>query len=219
SPGPAGPAAHGGLRVDPRGPAGQHEPARQRGAALALPRPAAAGGDRRAGRGAARRGGARGVGRPARVHAAGRDPEVRGLPARGGTRAPGAVGGGPERALAPAGPHDRAPDPRAPARARGDGAGDRRRRRIRGRAHRPAAEGRGGRAVGVAFRIRRVEWVAEAFLLLRVVALVASLVLLSRARGRFEATVGYEAVLVDVDGISLGGRVEMLGIAIGRIES
>ena len=38
------------------------------------------------------------------------------------------------------------------------------------------------------FRIRRAEWVAGAFVLLAVVALVASLVLLSRARGSFEAT-------------------------------
>lgn len=69
------------------------------------------------------------------------------------------------------------------------------------------------------FRIRRAEWVAGAFLLLAVIALVASLVLLSRARGSFEATVGYRVVLADGYGITAGGRVEMLGIEIGRIES
>ena len=73
--------------------------------------------------------------------------------------------------------------------------------------------------MSIPFRIRRAEWVAGAFLLLMVVALVASLVLLSRARGSFEATVGYDVVLADGYGITPGGRVEMLGIAIGRIES
>ena len=69
------------------------------------------------------------------------------------------------------------------------------------------------------FRIRRAEWVAGALLMLSVVALVASLVLLSRARGSFESTVTYYAVLEEGYGITPGGRVEMLGIDIGHIES
>lgn len=73
--------------------------------------------------------------------------------------------------------------------------------------------------MSIPFRIRRAEWVAGAFLLMAVIALVASLVLLSRARGSFEATVGYQVVLADGYGITPGGRVEMLGIDIGSIES
>ncbi|MEX1364249.1 MAG: MlaD family protein, partial [Nannocystaceae bacterium] len=68
------------------------------------------------------------------------------------------------------------------------------------------------------FRIRRAEWVAGAFLLLAVVALVASLVTLSRARGSFEATVSYRVSLAHGYGITAGSRVEMLGIDVGRIE-
>ena len=67
------------------------------------------------------------------------------------------------------------------------------------------------------FRIRRAEWVAGAFVLLAVVALVASLVLLSRARGSFEATTTYTVVLRDGYGITTGSRVEMLGIDVGSI--
>jgi phospholipid/cholesterol/gamma-HCH transport system substrate-binding protein len=73
--------------------------------------------------------------------------------------------------------------------------------------------------VSVPFRIRRAEWVAGAFLLLAVVALLGSLVLLSRARGSFEATVSYHVVLGNGYGITPGGRVEMLGIDIGTIET
>lgn len=73
--------------------------------------------------------------------------------------------------------------------------------------------------MSVPFRIRRAEWVAGAFLLLAVVALLGSLVLLSRARGGFEATVTYHVVLGNGYGITPGGRVEMLGIDIGTIET
>jgi phospholipid/cholesterol/gamma-HCH transport system substrate-binding protein len=73
--------------------------------------------------------------------------------------------------------------------------------------------------VSIPFRIRRAEWVAGAFLLLAVVALLGSLVLLSRARGSFEATVSYHVVLTNGYGITPGGRVEMLGIDIGTIET
>lgn len=73
--------------------------------------------------------------------------------------------------------------------------------------------------MSIPFRIRRAEWVAGAFLLLAVVALLASLVLLSRARGSFESTVSYHVVLTNGYGISPGGRVDMLGIDIGTIET
>jgi len=73
--------------------------------------------------------------------------------------------------------------------------------------------------VSIPLRIRRAEWVAGAFLLLAVVALLGSLVLLSRARGGFEATVTYHVVLGNGYGITPGGRVEMLGIDIGSIET
>lgn len=72
--------------------------------------------------------------------------------------------------------------------------------------------------MSIPFRIRRAEWVAGAFLLLAVVALVASLVFLSRARGSFEATSTYYVTLQHGYGITPGGRVEMLGIDIGHIE-
>ncbi len=73
--------------------------------------------------------------------------------------------------------------------------------------------------MSIPFRIRRAEWVASVFLLLAVVGLVASLVLLSRARGSFESTMAYRVTLADGYGIAPGGRVEMLGIDIGSIES
>lgn len=73
--------------------------------------------------------------------------------------------------------------------------------------------------MSIPFRIRRAEWVAGAFLLLAVVALVASLVLLSRARGSFEATASYHVVLSNGYGITPGGRVDMLGIDIGSIDA
>ncbi len=71
----------------------------------------------------------------------------------------------------------------------------------------------------IPFRIRRAEWVGGAFLLLAVVALLGSLVLLTRARGSFEATVCYHVVLTNGYGITPGGRVEMLGIDIGSIDT
>lgn len=73
--------------------------------------------------------------------------------------------------------------------------------------------------MSIPFRVRRAEWVAGSFLLLAVVALVASLVLLSRARGSFESTTSYHVTLDDGYGIAAGGRVQMLGIDIGRIEA
>lgn len=73
--------------------------------------------------------------------------------------------------------------------------------------------------MSIPLRIRRAEWVAGAFLLLAVVALLGSLVLLSRARGGFEDTVSYHVVLANGYGITPGGRVEMLGIDIGTIET
>jgi phospholipid/cholesterol/gamma-HCH transport system substrate-binding protein len=73
--------------------------------------------------------------------------------------------------------------------------------------------------VSIPFRVRRAEWVAGAFLLLAVVALLGSLVLLSRARGSFEATVRYQVVLTNGYGITPGGRVEMLGLDIGSIDA
>ena len=73
--------------------------------------------------------------------------------------------------------------------------------------------------MSIPLRIRRAEWVAGAFLLLAVVALLGSLVLLSRARGGFESTVSYHVVLGNGYGITPGGRVEMLGIDIGTIET
>jgi len=73
--------------------------------------------------------------------------------------------------------------------------------------------------MSVPLRIRRAEWVAGAFLLLALVALLGSLVFLSRARGGFEATVGYHVVLRNGYGVTPGGRVEMLGIDIGTIET
>jgi ABC-type transporter Mla subunit MlaD len=73
--------------------------------------------------------------------------------------------------------------------------------------------------VSIPFRIRRAEWVAGAFLLLAIVALLGSLVFLSRARGGFESTASYHVVLGNGYGITPGGRVEMLGIDIGTIET
>lgn len=73
--------------------------------------------------------------------------------------------------------------------------------------------------MSIPLRIRRAEWVAGAFLLLAVVALLGSLVFLSRARGSFEATQSYQVVLSNGYGITPGGRVEMLGIDIGTIET
>lgn len=73
--------------------------------------------------------------------------------------------------------------------------------------------------MSIPLRIRRAEWVAGAFLLLAVVALVGSLVFLSRARGGFETKVSYTVVLSNGYGITPGGRVEMLGIDIGTIET
>jgi phospholipid/cholesterol/gamma-HCH transport system substrate-binding protein len=73
--------------------------------------------------------------------------------------------------------------------------------------------------VSIPLRIRRAEWVAGAFLVLAVVALLGSLVFLSRARGGFERTVSYHVVLGNGYGITPGGRVEMLGIHIGTIET
>ncbi|MCX4242655.1 MlaD family protein [Paraliomyxa miuraensis] len=73
--------------------------------------------------------------------------------------------------------------------------------------------------MSIPFRVRRAEWVAGAFLLLAVIGLVGSLVLLSRAGSSFEATVRYDVVLTDGYGITPGGRVEMLGIDIGSIET
>lgn len=73
--------------------------------------------------------------------------------------------------------------------------------------------------MSIPLRIRRAEWVAGAFLLLAVVALLGSLVFLSRASGGFEATVSYHVVLGNGYGITPGGRVEMLGIDIGTIET
>lgn len=73
--------------------------------------------------------------------------------------------------------------------------------------------------MSIPLRIRRAEWVAGAFLLLAVVALLGSLVFLSRARGGFESTVSYHVVLGNGYGITPGGRVEMLGIDIGTIET
>ena len=73
--------------------------------------------------------------------------------------------------------------------------------------------------MSIPFRIRRAEWVAGAFLVLAIVALLGSLVFLSRARGGFEATASYHVVLKNGYGITPGGRVEMLGIDIGTIET
>lgn len=73
--------------------------------------------------------------------------------------------------------------------------------------------------MSIPLRVRRAEWVAGAFLLLALVALLGSLVLLSRARGGFEDTVTYHVVLSNGYGITPGGRVEMLGIDIGTIET
>lgn len=73
--------------------------------------------------------------------------------------------------------------------------------------------------MSIPFRIRRAEWVAGAFLLLAVVALLASLVLLSRASGSFESTLSYHVVLTNGYGITPGSRVDMLGIDIGTIET
>ncbi|MCH9685732.1 MAG: MlaD family protein [Deltaproteobacteria bacterium] len=73
--------------------------------------------------------------------------------------------------------------------------------------------------MSIPFRVRRAEWVAGVFLLLTVIALVGSLVLLSRARGNFDETARFEVVLAEGYGIAPGSRVEMLGIDVGIIDT